>query len=157
MAQASTRISTEYIMTLHAPLKAAQIVDDDFQIYTVLPGGWVKGPSIRGELIQPAADWIRAMPNGTQKIDVRESIKADDGSIIFVSITGRIVMPDKLAEKYKAGEILGPDELYFVIAPTFETSSKTYGWLNDIVAIGKMVSSKEGENGHVTYDIFAVK
>lgn len=157
MKHPSSHIATEYIMTLHAPLQAPQTVSSDLQIYTSLPGGWVEGPAIRGELIPPTGDWIRMMPNGTQKLDVRLSIKADDGSIIYVTYTGRIVVPSSVAARFTAGEVLGPDELYFVIAPTFETSSKTYAWLNDIVAVGKMVSSKEGENGHVTYDIFSVK
>ena len=56
-----------------------------------------------------------------------------------------------------AGETLGPDDLYFVTSPTFETASEKYGWLNDIVAIGKIVSCKTGDGEHVTYDIFAVR
>jgi hypothetical protein len=32
-----------------------------------------------------------------------------------------------------------------------------YGWLNDVVAIGKIVSLNRTETRHVTYDIFAVR
>ena len=49
-----------------------------------------------------------------------------------------------------AGEEIGPIDAYFVISPTFETTSKKYGWLDDIVAVGKMVSAKGGDGGHVT-------
>ena len=157
MTRPSTDIATEYLMTLHVPLQAPQAVAADFEIYAARPGGWATGPAIRGEVVAPTGDWLRAMPNGTRRLDVRLSIKADDGSIIFVSYVGRIVTPEAVAARYLAGETIGPDQHYFVIAPTFETASKTHGWLNDIVAIGKMVSSKEGEDGHVRYDIFAVK
>lgn len=150
-------VATEYLMTIHVPLEPGQAAAPDLRIYSLRPGGWVKGPAIQGELIAPAADWLRVMPNGTCKLDVRMSIKADDGSIIFVSYTGRIVTPDRAAERALAGEVLGPDDLYFVTTPTFETASARYGWLNDIVAIGKVAATKEGEGGFVTYDVFAVK
>ena len=153
----STQITTEYLMTLHSPLAAPQTVSSDLQIFTAPPGGWIKGPAIKGEIIPPTGDWLRAMPNGTQKLDVRLSIQADDGSSIFMTYSGRIVMPEKVATKYAAGDVLGPDDCYFTITPTFETASKTYGWLNDIVAIGKMVSCKGGEDSHVRYEIFAVR
>jgi hypothetical protein len=157
MQRPSTQISTEYIMTLHAPLGAPQNVSSDLQIYTSPGGGWVMGPAIQGELVPPGGDWVRVMPNGTLKLDSRVSIRADDGSIIFMTYPGRIVVPEGAAAQFAAGDALGPDDLYFMIAPLFETTSKTYGWLNDLVTVGKMVSNKEGENGHVTYDIFAVR
>ena len=74
-----------------------------------------------------------------------------------MTYTGRIVVPENAAERLKAGDPLGPEDVYFIIAPTFETSSDTYRWLNNIVAVGKMVSMKGGTNSHVTYEIFAVK
>ena len=54
-------------------------------------GRLVKGPAIQGEIIAPTGDWLRVMPNGTEKLDVRMSIPADDGAIIFVTYTGKIV------------------------------------------------------------------
>ncbi|MGH6718346.1 MAG: DUF3237 domain-containing protein [Alphaproteobacteria bacterium] len=157
MQHPSTRIVTDYLMTIHAPLDPAQVVATDLHIYNVRPGGWVKGPAIQGEVIAPGADWLRVMPNGTHKLDVRMSIRADDGSIIYVSYGGRIVVPDGSAARAAAGAVLGPDDLYFVTTPIFETASTKYGWLNDIVAVGKIAATKEGEGGFVTYDIFAVK
>lgn len=152
-----TNITTEYIMTLHAPLESPQRANSDLLIYNVRPGGWVKGPGIQGELIAPSADWLRIMPNGTLKLDVRLSVRADDGSIIFVTYTGRIVASSEATQRLEAGETLGPDELHFMTSPTFETTSKTYGWLNDTVSIGKIASTKGGDDCHVTYDIFAVR
>jgi hypothetical protein len=86
MESASTRIKTEYLMTLHAPLEAPQTVGRDLLIYNVPPGGWVRGPRIRGELVAPTADWLRLMPDGTAKLDVRASIRADDGAIIYYEL-----------------------------------------------------------------------
>lgn len=153
-----TQITTEYIMTLHCPLDPPQGANSDLQIFNVRPGGWVRGPAIRGEVIAPSGDWLRVMPNGARKLDVRLSIKADDGAIIFMTYTGRAaVAPADAARRLAAGETLGPDQFYFVIAPTFETAAPAYGWLNDIVAVGKIVSLNRTASRHVTYDIFAVR
>lgn len=157
MQHPTLSVATEYLMTIHAPLDPPQAVAPDLVIYNVRPGGWVKGPAIQGELIAPGADWLRVMPNGTRKLDVRMSIEADDGSIIFVSYAGRIVTLEHAKAREAAGEVLGPGDLYFVTTPVFETASARYGWLNDIVAIGKIAATKEGEDGFVTYDVFAVK
>lgn len=156
MTQPATKVETEFLMRLHVPLTAPQQVGGMF-IYSALPGGWAKGPRIKGEVVQPSADWLRTLPNGTDKLDVRLSILADDGSHIFVSYVGRIAWRRPAERDLRSGQVLGPDDLYFVTAPVFETASETYAWLNDIVTIGKIVASKDGEGGFVTYDIFEVK
>lgn len=88
MKHPTTSITTEYLMTIHAPLDPGQVVAADHVTYNVRPGGWVKGPAIQSELTAPGADWLRVMPNGTRKLDVRMSIRANDGSIIFIRFGG---------------------------------------------------------------------
>jgi len=46
-------------------------------------------------------------------------------------------------------------DCYFITAPTFETKSEKYGWINAIQAVGKMTSLKGGD--HIDLDVFAVK
>jgi len=153
-----TQIATEYIMTLHCPLDPPQGASGDLQIFNVRAGGWVRGPAIRGEVIAPAADWLRLSPGGARKIDVRLSIKTADGAIVFMTYIGRATAPtDAINRRLNAGETLGPDQFYFMVAPTFETTAPVYAWLNDIVAVGKMVSLNRTADRHVTYDIFAVQ
>jgi hypothetical protein len=152
----STEVTTEYIMTLHVPLDAPQIASDSLQIFNIRPGGWVNG-LIRGEVIAPGADWLRIMSDGTRRLDVRLSIKAHDDAIIFVTYQGRATAaPPDVAQRLAAGETLGPDQIYFLTTPTFETDAPAYAWLNQIVAVGKLVSLNRGKNRHVTYDIFKV-
>jgi len=40
----TTTITTEYLMTIYAPLDPVQTMDSALYIYYVRPGGWVKGP-----------------------------------------------------------------------------------------------------------------
>jgi len=159
MEGATTEITTEYLMTLHAPLDAPQIVNERLHIYNVLPGGWVRGPRIAGEIVAPSADWLTILPGGIARLDVRVSIRADDGSIIHVIYAGRIAMSDEAQRRLDAGEALGAADMYFITSPTFETTSQKYDWLNRIVAVGKAVSVGTGNSdrhGHVRYDIFSV-
>jgi hypothetical protein len=53
------------------------------------------------------------------------------------------------------GEVLTSKDMYFVIAPTMQTSAKKYDWLNGVQCIGKMVSYKS--DAYVKYEIFVVR
>src|SRR6516165_5861208 len=66
----TTSIQTEYLMTMHVPLAVAQVVQS-LRIVNVPAGGWVEGPRIKGKIIAPSGDWLRAMPSGILRIEVR--------------------------------------------------------------------------------------
>jgi hypothetical protein len=152
-----TSIQTEYLMTLQAPLDAPQAIDRDLLIYNVQPGGWVEGPRIKGKLMSPGADWLRVMPSGVLRLDVRATIQTDDGELIYVSYGGAIQCSKEQADRLNAGQQLKAEDCYFITAPTFQTKSDKYGWLNAVQAVGKMVSIKAGEGSYVRYNIFALK
>lgn len=152
----STDISTEYLMTLHAPLDAPLTIDESLIIYNVLDGGWVKGPKIEGKLRAPGGDWLQLLSDGTLRIDVRLTIETDDGALIYLSYNGVARRTGESMAKRARGEIVGPDDMYFITAPTMRTSSERYDWLNHVQCIGKMVQSKSGEGAHVKYDVFVV-
>ena len=150
----TTTIKTTFIMTLHAPLEPPQRISSELFIYNVKAGGWVRGPHIQGEIVQPSADWLHIMPNGTQRLDVRKSILADDGSFIFVQYGGRIVIAEQFNSKNSPLEKMRDDRAYFFTNPVFETDSSKYGWLNDLVCIGRNLGSPD--DPYVEYEIFAV-
>lgn len=150
----TTKITTEYLMTLYAPLDPPQKIDSSLTIYNVGAGGWVKGPRIKGTLIAPAADWIRLMPGGNLRQDVRLTIKTDDGALIYLTYNGIISRSKEVAKRVASGEQLTSADEYFLMVPTMETSSKAYLWLNHVQCVGKMVEVKTGDNSFVKYDIF---
>jgi hypothetical protein len=150
----TTKITTEYLMTLYAPLDPPQKIDSALTIYNVGPGGWVKGPKIKGTLIAPAADWIRLMPGGNLRQDVRLTIKTDDGALIYLTYNGIISRSKEVAKRVAGGEKLTSADEYFLMVPAMETSSKAYLWLNHVQCVGKMVEVKTGDNSFVKYDIF---
>ena len=154
----STQVTTEYIMSYIAPLDPPVAIDDGMMIVNVRPGGWVQGPKISGKFIAPGADWLRIMPSGVFRLDVRGLIQTDDGAHIYMSYNGIIKNSEESAERLNNGELLTEKDIpYFVAAPTFQTSSEKYAWLNEVQTINKMVEIQFGEEGYVKYDLFIVR
>lgn len=153
----TTSVSTEYLMTLCAPVDPPKAVDATLAIYNVRPGGWVSGPKIRGKLVSPTADWLRIMPSGVSRFDARGAIETDDGELIYLTFGGVLHLEEREANRLRNGEVLKADDCYSITTPTFQTSSQKYFWLNRIQAIGKLIEATAGEDSHATYDIFIVK
>jgi hypothetical protein len=63
-----------------------------------------------------------------------------------------------IAEKPNKGELLTTKDIpYFIAAPTFETSSEKYAWLNSVQLLNKLVEINLGDGGYVKYDVFIVR
>lgn len=154
----TTSLKTEYLMTYVAPLDPPYAIDNSLPIVNVQPGGWAKGPKISGTFIAPGGDWLRVMPSGVLRLDVRATLKTDDGALIYITYNGIIQHSAESAERLSKGELLTTGDIpYFITAPTFQTSSEKYAWLNAVQAINKVVELKLGEGGYVKYDVFIIR
>ena len=157
-AAQTTSIKTEYLMTYVALLDPPYPIDNTLVIVNVQPGGWAKGPKISGTFIAPGGDWLRVLPNGALRLDVRATLKTDDGALIYISYNGIIQHSAESAEKLGKGELLTTKDIpYFITAPTFQTSSEKYAWLNSVQLVNKVVEVKLGEGGYVKYDVFVLR
>ena len=86
------------------------------------------GDRLRATLAGSAgADWVRVNPDGkTGLVDVRATLRSDDGALIFTEYQGRVRF--------------GPGTIHEVrAAPRFSTGDPRYAWLNAVqaVAIGR--------------------
>ena len=153
----TSQITTEYLMTYLAPLERYPI-DSSAVVVNVRPGGWVKGPRVKGKIIPPGGDWLRIMPSGVARLDVRLLIETDDGAHIYMTYNGIFVTSKEVTDALSRGELVTEKTVpYFVTAPTFQTSSEKYSWLNKVQAVGKMVELKRGEGAYIKYDVFIVR
>jgi hypothetical protein len=152
----TTSVQGEYLMTLYLPIVEAHVVDDRLRVINH-PDGWVKGPRIKGRIMPPSGDSLSNMGNGVNRLDVRLTIQTDDDQIIYVSYNGIMQCQKEVFDRFVKGEMLRTGDCYFVTAPTFETKSERYGWLNGVQAVGKMLEIKRGEGAHLTYDIFVIR
>lgn len=153
----TSEVTTEYLMTLFAPLERYPI-DSTTVIVNVRPGGWVQGPRIRGTIVPPGGDWVTSRPSGVVRLDVRLLIKTDDGAHVYMTYNGIFVTSTEVTAALNRGEMVTDKTVpYFVVAPTFQTSSANYDWLNKVQAVGKMVELKRGDGYYIKYDIFIVR
>jgi hypothetical protein len=118
-------------------------------------GGGPKGPRVIVDVVSidlqsdkitaslatnDAADWLTIADDGKLAcLDVRFTLKTDDGAFIFVEYQGRGDM--------EAGLIAA--------APTFQTGSEKYAWLNNIQAI--LAGNVNLETGELVYNLYEVK
>ncbi len=153
----ATQLHHEYLMTLHAPIAGPPLpVDASLTIFHS-DDGWAKGPRIDAAIIAPTGDWLRTLPDGTLRVDARMTLRTSDGAIVNIAYGGVIRISPQQFQAMGAGETLTADDIYFVIAPVFQTSHPAYAWLNHVQAIGKVAAVKGGEGGYVAYDVFAMR
>ena len=158
-AAQTTSIRTEYLMSsMSGPLEPGTLLDSSLIIVNVKPGGWIKGPRISGKFVAPCADWVRIMPAGVLRLDVKCSILTDDNVPIYMTYSGVVQHSAQSGERLNKGEVLTTQDIpYFIAAPTFQTSSEKYAWLNGVQAVAKLVEIKIGEGGYVKYDFFVIR
>jgi len=148
-------IKTTYLFTItlkvseiqglgHTPLGDRRVA--------VVDGGSFEGPKLKGTILRGGADWILARPDAALQLDVRLTLKTDDGDIIGMIYQGYRHGPAAVIDRLNRGEPVDPSEYYFRVAPLFETASQKYGWLNRVVAVGTGVRLPEGP----VYDVFEV-
>lgn len=133
-------VKTEYLFT--AKFEVPQIRDmgagpmGNRKIATVT-GGTFDGPKLKGTaLASPGGDWLMFTNDGATYLDVRVTLKTDDGHLIYMTYEGRRSGPPEVMAAMAAGEEVDPSSYYFRIAPKFETTAEPYGWLNNAVFIG---------------------
>ena len=145
-------LQSRWLMTLRGTIPQPTLVSPTLMVFNVLDAS-IESPRIKAKLKNPSGDWVRVQPNGNWMLDVRLLMETDDGVPIYTHYNGVLRMEPGLAERIASGEEIPGEEIYFRSAPYFETSSEKYGWLNSILAIGRIRSFG---GGNVVYDVFEV-
>ena len=132
----------EYLGTLRADIGTRTIIENGPQgtrTIAQVVGGRFEGPRLKATVQTPAGDWITNRPDGSYRLDVRLTLKTDDGALILVTYNG-------IGQTTEAGASLRT-------APLFETGDSRYLWLTRLQAVG--VGERAGTT--VTYAIYALK
>jgi hypothetical protein len=135
-------MKTEPLLAVHLTLGPTQKLGagpkGDSVIFP-LTGGTFEGPKLRGKVLPGGADWALLRPDGAMEIDLRLTLQAEDGALIYMTFQGLR---------------LGPPEAitYFRSVARFETAAPQYAFLNRLLAIG----SGKIENGLPTHTFEAV-
>ena len=132
----------EYLGTLRAETGTRTLVENGPQgtrTIVQLVGGRLEGPRLKASVQTPAGDWITNRADGSYRLDVRLTLKTDDGALILVTYNG-------IGQTTNTGASLR-------MAPLFETGDPRYAWLTRLQAVG--VGERVGTA--VKYDIYALK
>lgn len=123
-------------LTVGAPRDVGETPRGTRRIVAVT-GGRFEGRQLKGTVEPaPGGDWLLTRADGVVELDVRVTLRTDDGAAIYMTYRGvRDAAPD-IAARLAAGEVVDPSSYYFRTAPVFETASEKYAWLNRILAIG---------------------
>ena len=142
----------KFLFSMAAELESPSSILGQRVIFNVL-GGTIEGPALNGKLLHSGGDWLTVRPDGSRALDVRLTIQADDGDLIYCQYFGRMVLPENMRgmDRSKVHSV-DPSLYYFRTAPLYETASEKYAWMNNIQAIGVGRLTETG----VAYDTFQV-
>jgi hypothetical protein len=114
-------------------------------------GGDFTGERLSGTVL-PGNDWVINRPDGVMVIDVRLTLRTDDGAMIYLTYQGRfLAAPDAMA-RFAKGALLDPGEYSLAIVARFECGDDRYAWLNNVVAVGTGEQTAAGP----VYSIFEI-
>ena len=135
MAELKSELLCELSVDLEEPQDMGATPHGVRRIYRV-KGGTFAGPKLKGEVLPGGGDWLLLRPDGAGELDVRATMRTDDGHLIYTYYRGILAASPEVGQRILQGETLDPSQYYFRTAPCFETASEKYGWLNRIVAVG---------------------
>lgn len=101
--------------------------------------GTFAGDRLRGRVLRGGGDWALFRSDGVMDVDVRISLETEDGALLNMTYSGRLVTPSDVRSDMADSALrstIDPSRYYFRTTPLFETGSSEYGWLNNIVCVG---------------------
>ncbi len=90
--------------------------------------------SIKGNA---AADWLSVAPEGYGTLDVKLTLETDDGAVVHVAYTGRLLF----------------DTLTVYATPLFHAADERHAWLNRIQAVAKGSFQADGTLDYEMYEL----
>lgn len=143
-----------HLLDMRAEFDPAQVfaTPTGMRMTFVIREGRCEGPRIAGDLLAGGGDWVVIGRDGVARLDVRATLRTDDGAYVHITVTGRALMNEAATARYAAGELIRHDELYARSSPLFDTDDERYRWINGVhtVALNQMSMSE------VQYRVFEV-
>lgn len=149
-------LQTEFLFRAEIELQPPQVVGQTphgNRIVFVARGGRFTGPKLKAEVLPGGGDWFLVRADGVGELDVRLTVRTDDGELVCASYRGLLHGPPEVMARIFSGQPVEDNEYYFRVAPTFQTASPKYDWLNRIQAIG----IGRVRRGGVAYDVYAMR
>jgi hypothetical protein len=128
----------ELLYEAHFDLAPPQVIETPNGLLQIVlaTGGWVKSSKFTvTDALPGSGDWLRIRNDGVLEIDVRATLKLDDDCLAHLTYRGVAAVPEAVFGRIMGGEEVDYGEYYFRVTPRFQTGSKKYGWLNNVVCV----------------------
>jgi hypothetical protein len=141
-------MNTRLLMTLRVTVAAPQnigAVPNGTRRTAPLSGGSFEGPRFRGTVLPGgSADWLLLRADGVLELDLRATLRTDDGALVSMRSFGLRHGPPEVIAAVARGEAVDPATYYFRTTPRFETAHPAYAFLNRLVAVASGDRRPEG-------------
>jgi hypothetical protein len=132
-------MNTRLLMTLYVTVATPQTigaVPHGARRTVPLTGGDFEGPRLRGSVLPGgSADWLLLRADGVLEMDLRATLRTDDGALISMKSFGLRHGPPEVLAAIGRGETVDPATYYFRTTPRFQTAHPRYEFLNHLVAV----------------------
>src|SRR5579862_3113446 len=132
-------MNSRLLMTMHVKVGTLQnigAVPHGARRTAPLGGGMFEGPRLRGVILPDAsADWQLLRSDGVLEMDLRFTLRTDDGALVMMRSFGLRHGPPDVIAAIGRGETVDPSTYYFRTMPRFETAHPAYAFLNRLVAV----------------------
>lgn len=152
----STPPPLEYAFTIRAGIDAVHRAGPGAlgeRQHIAITGGSVDGPLLRGTVLPGGSDWALTRFDGQTVIDAHYTVRADDGTLIYVHNRGLRVSSAEVLERLRRGEPVPPEALYFRTAPVFDAPDGPHRWLADHLFVATLMRLPRG----VQAEVFVVR
>ncbi len=116
------------------------------RLHIPITGGRVYGPRLTGRILPGGSDWPLIGSDGHSRIEAHYTIKAEDGTPIYVVNRGLRVSSDAVRAKLRAGEPVEPHQYYMRGAPVFDAPSGPHAWLSERLFVCSLAPGRNSVN-----------
>ena len=110
-----------------------------------LAGGTFEGARLRGTILPGSSvDWQLLRSDGVLEMDLRFTLRTDDGALISMRSFGLRHGPAEVIAAIGRGERVDPSKYYFRTMPRFETAHPAYLFLKSLIAVASGDRRPEG-------------
>jgi Protein of unknown function (DUF3237) len=139
-------------VTVAEPQKLGN-VPHGIRVIAPIVSGSFEGPRLRGKVLPGGGDWTLLRTDGVLELDLRLTLKTDDGALIQMSSFGLRHGPPEVLSALARGETVDPSSYYFRTTPRFETAQPKYAFLNRLLTVSTGNRRAEGP----IYTIFELR
>src|SRR5256714_7771235 len=101
-----------------------------------ITGGGFEGPRLRGSVLPGGStDWLLLRADGVLELDLRATLRTEDGALISMRSFGLRHGPPEVMEAIARAEAVDPATYYFRTTPRFETAQPSYAFLNRLITV----------------------